>query len=156
MRIEYVSVLVVALLLIFFSRQVGAQSANIYNVSFDESGAASFSAVVVELPETTSLEEYATALLMALFDKRNSPNFAPPGTQILTLIINDSHLILNLSKDILSFGETYYEECLRRQIVETALGITDIDTVTVLVNNSYYYRARRPSRILFENSLKNR
>ena len=156
MRIGYISVLAAVFLLLFINCRVGARSANIYNVSFDESGAASFSAAEVELPETASSEEYAAALLTALFDKKNSPNFAPPGTQILTLIINGSHLTLNLSKDILNFGETYYEECLRPQIVETALGISGIDTVTILVNNSYYYRARRPSRVLFECDMDNR
>ncbi|MCL2851717.1 MAG: GerMN domain-containing protein [Defluviitaleaceae bacterium] len=143
MRIEYAATFVLIVLVLFIGYQVSAQSANIYNVSFDESGEVSFSEIQVELPETSTPEEYAAALLEALFDKKYSPNFAPPGTQILTLIINDNHLILNLSKEILSFGEAYYEDCLRRQIVKTALEVPGIDTVTVLVDNSRYFRFRR-------------
>ena len=143
MRVEYAALLMMVLLAAFFQYRVAAQSANIYNISFDESGVASFSAVQVELPETYSTEEYATALLEALFDKKNSPNFAPPGTQILTLIVNGNHLTINLSKEVLSFGEEYYKDCLRRQIVKTALEIPGIDAVTVLVNNSDYFRFKR-------------
>ena len=140
MRVEYAVALAVILLAGFLRFQVNAQSASIYNVSFDESGAAIYSEVKLDLPEAESTEEYAAALLKALFDKKHSPNFAPPGTQILTLIINDNHLILNLSKDILAFGEDYYRNCIRRQIVKTLVEIPGVDTVTVLVDNGHYFR----------------
>jgi len=150
MRVEYITallLLIIAALFMIFEvdaannrSEAVAASGKIYNIRYDEQGQATYNEIDVDLPETNSKEEHAQALLMALFDKKHSPNFAPPGTQILTLIINDSHLIVNLSKDILGFGETYYEDCLRKQVVKTVLTIPEIDTVTVLVNNSNYYR----------------
>ena len=143
MRVGYIAALLVTLAaapFTFFEAGATEVAAKIYNIRYDNKGEASYHEIEVDLPETTSEEELAHALLTALFDRKNSANFAPPGTQILTLIINDNHLIVNLSKDILGFGETYYEDCLRRQIVKTALTIPKIDTITVLVNNSNYYR----------------
>jgi len=142
---EHVAVLVMIFMVVLCSRPVGAQNANIYNISFDERGEASFYAIEVKLPETSTAEEYAAALITALFDKQNSPNFAPVGTQILTLIINGNHLTMNLSREILSFGEEYYNECLRRQIAKTALEVPQVDIVTILVDNSNFYRIQRPS-----------
>ena len=140
MRIEYIVALLLIFLVIFFRMEATASGAKIYNIRYDNNGEAIFNEIEVSLPPSLSAEDHAHALIVALFDKKHSSNFAPPGTQILTLIINDNHLTLNISKDILGFGETYYENCLRPQIVKTALTIPQIDTVTLLVDNEHYYR----------------
>lgn len=113
-----------------------------YHLRYDSSGELSWAQQKVEFHEEASQEERAKTLIYASFGK-NSPNFAPPDTKILTLLIHDDHLILNLSKQALSFGESYYEELIRRQITKTALAIDGIKRVTILVNNSKYYRVEK-------------
>jgi len=126
----------------------GANPAAVYNIYVDEDGSVGIGAVEVELPETSTTEDLAAALMDALFDRANSPNFAPPGTRVLTLIVNNGHITLNLSREVRSFGEEYYTNILRPQIAETLLAVPEIDVVTILVDNDDFYRVMRPLNVL--------
>ena len=114
-----------------------------HHLHYDTSGQAVWIERQLALPEGISPEESAKLLIEASFGKQ-SPNFAPPGTQVATLIISDGHMVVNLTKQAMGFGQDYYESTIRKQIIKTALGIEGISCITTLVDRGHYYRYQEP------------
>ena len=110
-----------------------------YHISYDNHGEAVWTEHNINIPEGISREDSARLTIEASFGK-HSPNFAPPGTHVTTLIIQDEHIVINLSKNALSFGRDYYENTIRKQIIKTALEIEGIRSITTLVDKGDYYR----------------
>ena len=82
-----------------------------------------------------SREEKALVLFSNLFAGTEKYSFVPKGIKILNIFILENCLYLNVSSDIKSYGGgTSYETRLKMQIIKTAINITDIDSVTLMID----------------------
>ena len=85
-----------------------------------------------------SASEKATVLFSNLFSDTYS--FVPEGTRLLFASMHQDELILNVNKEMISYGGgSSYENRLQAQIILTALDIPNVNKVTLLVEGYLEY-----------------
>lgn len=63
----------------------------------------------------------------------------PVDTTFLETYYDNGNLFINISPEILNHGGSFYESVLLSQIFRTALSINGVNSVTILINNSFVY-----------------
>lgn len=83
-----------------------------------------------------SFDEQLDSFFLNYFNSKNLICM-PINTEFLDTYYNNGNLFINLSEDVLIHGGTLYESVLLNQIFRTALSIDGVDTVTILINDSF-------------------
>lgn len=103
-----------------------------------------------DLGQTVSLESY-TLPIKNTADTSNTDKIfeaffndekiicIPKNTDLINTKIVSDHLFINVTKDILNYSGSYYENILLSQIAKTALSIDGINYVTILVEGELVY-----------------
>ncbi len=138
MSIKIKAILLIIIIIFLFPQKVKAEKGYVSYINFDENGNEIWATNELDLENNLSKEEISTKIFENLLNDKNEM-FIPEGTKLLTLVINDGHLVLNVSDEIKNYGGCYYELCLKKQIIKTALSIPNINKVTLLIENSVEY-----------------
>lgn len=86
-------------------------------------------------------EEKAFILLESLFDNVNvNINYIPEGTKVLNVYFDKGNLIVNLSKEIKSYGGgSTYEVGLIKQILYTLFELNEVFNITIFIDGQLDY-----------------
>ena len=138
--------LMLLLLLFIFPQRVGAQELDKLQIFFyeiDEAGEETLVYYHITIPLGLSVEHRALIIFSEIFDNHNPDKmlFAPPNVRILDVLFlaGSSHLILNLSSDILNFGGTHFEYKLIHKLLTNAAGIGKATYFTILIDGQNQY-----------------
>ena len=131
--------LIVAMLLIYiFPVNVFAYE-DVWTASFlafDSKGQSYWTSENIVFDGNLSKEDKTKYIFTRLFKDSNKENVYtfPKGIEIYDVKFKGDLLILNISRDILYYSQgSYYEVILKNKIVKTALGIENINKVTLLI-----------------------
>ena len=86
----------------------------------------------IEVNDNLSFEEQITYAINYFFSSPNN-QYIPSNVSVLSVVVNDDELILNVTEDIQNYGGTFYEKALVEQLLETTLSIEGINKVTLLI-----------------------
>ena len=133
-------------LLFIFPQRIGAQELDRLQIFFyeiDAAGEEVLNYYYITIPARLSVEHRALVIFSEIFDNYN-PNkmvFVPPDVRILDVLFlaGSSHLILNLSSDILNFGGTHFEYKLIHKLLTNAAGVGEAAYFTILIDGQNQY-----------------
>jgi len=133
-------------LIFIFPQGIGAQETDNLQIFFyqiDDDGEEVLAYYLITIPAWLSTEHRALVIFSEIFDNFNPDKmiYAPPNVRILDIFFHasNSHLILNLSADILNFGGTHFEYRLIHKLLINAAGIKEVDSLTILIDGQRQY-----------------
>ena len=133
--------LLLVLLIFIFPQSIGAQELDrlqifFYEIDSDNEDALNYYDITI--PSWLSVENRALIIFSEIFDNFNPDImiFVPPNVQILDVFFHAeySHLVLNLSSDILNYGGTYFEDKLINKLLINAATIPEVGYFSVLID----------------------
>ena len=138
--------ILIVLLIFIFPQNIGAQELDklqIFYYEIDGDGEEMLAYYHIIIPAWLSVENRALIIFSEIFDNHNPSKmiYAPPNVQILGISFHatDSHLILNLSPDILNYGGTHFEYKLIHKLLANAANITNVNYLTILIDGQRQY-----------------
>ena len=133
--------LLLVLLIFIFPQNIGAQELDRLQI-FHYQITANYDEVLIYyhiiIPAWLSAEDRALVIFSEIFDNFDPCKmvYVPPGVRILGISFqaDNSHLILNLSADILNYGGTHFEYRFIHMLLTNAAGIKEVSYLTVLID----------------------
>ncbi len=142
MKLKLKLLLFVIALILIFPQKVKAANSNyvIYYYKYDSQGDAYWVSQPFLPPSKKLSHERIIYLMLKEFFESESYNITCEGTKLLGIAFEDGHLTINVSKEIADYGGgTYYENCLRNQIIKTGTSIEGVDKVSLLIEGKLNY-----------------
>ncbi len=127
---------IVTLIIFLFPQKVrAAQEVNLYYYTVDRSEDI-IKAEKIDFDRDMPGSEQAYAVFTKLFTYPYNA-YIPDNTKLISVVLNDRVLILNVSEDILKYGGSYNETRIKELILKNAFVLDEVDKVTLLVNGEY-------------------
>ncbi|MDR2183036.1 MAG: GerMN domain-containing protein [Clostridiales bacterium] len=156
MKILFAILLV--LLIFIFPQSVGAEELDRLQIFFFEigdDGEDVLNYYHIAVPSRLSVEDRAIVVFSEIFDNADADKmiYAPPQVRILDIIFHGaaSHLVVNLSAEILNYGGTHFEDRLIYKLLINAAGIGNVAYLTILIDGRPQYFPE--GTIILKNSL---
>lgn len=100
-----------------------------------------------------STKELAELVFSDYFDEEIcKSSYLPKGAKFLNIFLDDKHLFVNVSDDILKYGGNFYENNLRAELIKNALEIDGVDYFTLLIEGETRFLTEG-SEISYENEV---
>lgn len=125
-------VIMLGILFLFPERVQAGQNGHLHYYSPDGKGGLVWVEEEMGPDERAAAEERAFILFQAFFEGEHV-GFVPDGVRLLNVQSKNGVLYVDVSREILAYGGSYYERCLISQIVRTALDMDGVDSVTLLI-----------------------
>ncbi|NLL70675.1 MAG: GerMN domain-containing protein [Epulopiscium sp.] len=98
--------------------------------------------VWIEIPLETQMDEkeQISKTLQFLFkwsEEGDRYSCIPQGTYIIDVSLEEGDCIINLSKEILQYGGTYFEKMLSEQLLSTIFAFPQVQKMTLLIEGNH-------------------
>jgi len=134
------------LLIFIFPQNIGAQELDRLQIFFheiDADGEDVLNYYHITIPAWLTVENRALVIFTEIFNNINPEKmiYAPPNVSILGISFHAaaSHLIINLSVDIMNYGGTHNEYMLIQKLLANAASMADVRYLTILIEGQEQY-----------------